>query len=109
LKFDIKHLVQCYVRRNKAYEALGTIDRAILQCNEFPSALADLAEARYVIRDKIAEYEKPFQGKNGEARSHLCEILGDRFLVDKLGSNSLESVMDYLNEIANEDPEPTDP
>lgn len=104
MKFDIKHLVQCCVRRNKAYEALGTIDRAILQCNEFPSALADLAEARYVIRDKIAEYEKPFQGKNGEARSHLC-----RFLVDKIGSNSLESVMDYLNEIANEDPEPTDP
>ena len=29
--------------------------------------------------------------------------------MNKIGSNSLESVMDYLNEIANGDPESTNP
>lgn len=104
MKFDIKLLVRYYVRRNKAYEALGTVDRAILQCAEFPTALVDLQNARAVLRREISEMDSHFSGKRGKERTELC-----RFLVDKLGSNSLEGVMEYINELVREnDPEPSD-
>lgn len=96
MKFDIKLLVRYYVRRNEAYGVLGLIDAAILRSNNFPSVVEPLAQAKEAIKAVIEECDKPFQGRRGEERTHLC-----RFLVDKLGSNSLDGVMDYINEIAN--------